>query len=126
MIKKTTLVFAFMSGFMLQSAAIASDDRAQHFKGEPSHTLEQAVKNFSEYNKKLAVIMQKDKLKPIDMGEIHQLTYTLENALEKIADALENIEENLEDVHQASEKGDYDKALKKGREYLTESRKIIP
>ena len=124
MIKKTTLIFTFVSGLLMQGYAIASD--VQHFKGVPSHTLEEAVKNFSEYNKKLAVIMQKQELKPVDMAEIHQLTYTLENALAKIEDALERIEDNLEEVHQASEKGDYDKALKKGREYLIESAIIIP
>lgn len=126
MIKTTTLVFAFVSVFALQGAAVASDDRAQHFKGVPSNTLEEAVKNFSEYNKKLSVIMLKDKIEPVDMGKIHQLTYTLENALAKIKKSLDNIEENLEDLHQASEKGDYDKAHKKGRKYLTESEKIIP
>ncbi|MBE0493959.1 MAG: hypothetical protein IBX48_06410 [Thiomicrospira sp.] len=126
MIKKTILTLAFVSIFALQGTAIASNDKAQHFKGQPSHTLEQAVKNFSEYNKKLAVIMQKEKLEPVDMAEIHELTYTLENALEKIENALEQIEDDLEDVHQASEKGQYDKALKKGRAYLKNAQTIIP
>lgn len=126
MIKKTTLTLAFVSIFALQGTAFASSDRDQHFKGEPSHTLEQAVKNFSEYNKKLAVIMQKEKLEPVDMAEIHQLTYTLENALEKIEDALEQIEDDLEEVHQASEKGQYDKALNKGRAYLKNAQTLIP
>lgn len=126
MINKTTLAFAFASSLALQGTAMASDDMPQHFKGLPSHTLEEAVKNFSEYNKKLSVIMLNDELKPVDMAEIHKITYTLENALDVIEDAIDNIEDNLEEVHQASEKADYDKALKKGREYLTESAKIIP
>lgn len=126
MINKTTLAVAFVSTLALQGSVIASDDMPQHFKGVPSHTLEEAVKNFSEYNKKLSVIMLKDELKPVDMAEIHQLTYTLENALDVIEDAIDNIEDNLEDLHKASEKAHYDKALKAGREYLDESRKIIP
>lgn len=126
MINKTTLAFVFASSFALQGAAVASDDMPQHFKGQPSHTLEEAVKNFSEYNTKLSDILRKDELKPVDMGEIHQLTYTLENALDVIEDAIDNMEDNLEELHQASEKGQYNKALKKGREYLDESQKFIP
>lgn len=124
MLKKTSVLLALTAGLIFNGVLMASD--SQHFKGEPSKTLEQAVKNFSVTNQKLATIMQKDKLEPIDMGEIHQLTYTLENALEKIQDELKKIEDLLEDVHQASEKGQYDKALKQGREYLSKSQKIIP
>ncbi|HEY9018453.1 DUF6746 family protein [Thiomicrospira sp.] len=126
MINKATLAFAFISSLALHTTAMASDDMPRHFKGEASHTLEAAVKNFSEYNKELAAILQKDELKPVDMAEIHKITYTLENALDVIEDAIDNIEDNLEDLHKASEKAQYDKALKKGREYLDESQKIIP
>jgi uncharacterized protein YukE len=52
------------------------------------------------------------------MAEIHQLTYSLENALARIKKQLEESAELLEDVHQASEKAQYDNALKQGRAYL--------
>lgn len=123
MIKKN-LVATIFSALFISSAVMASEPK--HFKGEPSETLEKAVKNYSEYNQKLAIIMAKDTLKPADMAEIHQLTYTLENALKQIEKEIEIIENLLEDVHKASEKADYEKTLTQGRAYLSKSQILIP
>lgn len=84
-------------------AVLASDDRPDHFKGVPSETLEAAVGNFSEYNKKLAEILAKDELTPEDMVHVHELTYTLENALEKLEKSgLRHVIEVLKDVDDVS------------------------
>lgn len=121
---KRALIITLLSAAFFSPALKASEP--QHFKGLPAETLQEAVKNFSEYNQKLAAIMAKDNLMPADMAEIHQLTYTLENALERIEKEMDKIEDLLEDVHLASEKAQYDKALKKGREYLSKSQTLIP
>lgn len=126
MIKKLTVLFGLSLMILLSINTLAHASEPQHFKGEPSKTLEQAVKNLSIYNKKLAVLMQKDQLTPVDMAEIHQLSYTLENALERMEDELEIIEDLLEDVHLASEQADYDKALKQGRKYLDKIQILVP
>lgn len=52
------------------------------------------------------------------MVAIHELTYTLENALETIAEALGNIAELLEEVHVASETFDVDTIQNSGASYL--------
>src|SRR5690606_9646760 len=101
------------------------DDRPDHFKGEPSDSLEQALSNFSGYNRKLADILKQDSLSAADLHRIHQLSYTLENALAKISAEIEGLEELLEEVHIASETAGYEKTLEKGREYISLSQQII-
>lgn len=109
---------AILAASLLLSAPLSADDKLDHFKGEPSRTLTEAMGNFSEYNRKLETLLAKDELAPQDMHEIHVLTYTLENALQKIDDSVDELEEMLEDVHKGSEHGDPDKVKKQGKSYL--------
>lgn len=96
-----------------------------HFKGEPAKTLEQAVTNFSKYNNQLETLLAGE-LSPAVMGQIHQLTYSLENALETLDDSIDQLEDSLEEVHKASERADTTTVKSSGKQYLTNSRKIIP
>ncbi|MEE4249369.1 MAG: DUF6746 family protein [Alcanivoracaceae bacterium] len=109
---------ALLTASLLLSAAAFADDKPDHFKGEPSRTLAEAMNNFSEYNRKLEALLAKDDLAPQDMHEIHVLTYTLENALQKIDDSVDELEEMLEDVHKGSEHADPDKVKTQGKAYL--------
>lgn len=113
---------AAATSLLIASPAMASDP--EHFKGEPSDTLEQAVANFSEYNGKLEQVLA-DELTPEAMNEVHRLTYTLETALEKLEDELDELKDTLETVHKASERADADTVRSAGERYLTSSRKII-
>jgi len=125
--KKLALCAAItLSVFSFSGVALASEDRADHFKGQPSETLEAAVSNFSEYNKKLAEVLAKDELAPADMVQVHELTYTLENALEKIRDELEELADILEEVHVASEELDAAEIREQGGRYLDTAGKVIP
>lgn len=96
----------------------------EHFKGLPANTLEQAVSNLSVYNKKLEEILMGE-LTPTAMAEIHQLTYTLENALETLENSIESIEDTLEKVHKGSERADTATVKSASEQYLTETKKII-
>lgn len=107
------------------SALAFADDRPDHYQGKPAKTLEQAVANFSEYNQKLADILAKKELSAADMHQVHELTYTLENALEKIRDELDDLEDVLEEVHEASEYANITKVQKYGKVYLETARKVI-
>jgi hypothetical protein len=113
-----------LAGLALIGGNVVADDY-EHFEGKPSENLEQAVKNFSEYNNKLEAILGKGELSMQDMGEIHELTYTLENALKRIDEEVDNLEETLESVHVASETGDTDTVQSKGERYLSTSRQLI-
>ncbi|MEX2328024.1 MAG: DUF6746 family protein, partial [Pseudomonadales bacterium] len=101
--------------------AHATDKRPEHFKGKPAHTLEEAVNNLSEYNRKLAVILERKELGPHDLHEVHQLTYTLENALEKLHAEYATMADALEDVHVASERADAATVKAQGKVFLETS-----
>lgn len=107
------------------SAFVLADDRPDHYQGKPAETLEQAMANFAEYNQKLADILGKKELQAADMHKVHELTYTLENALEKIRDELEELAETLEDIHVASEHANIADVKKHGTVYLETARKIV-
>ncbi|SES70222.1 hypothetical protein SAMN05216326_10273 [Nitrosomonas marina] len=110
--------------FMVASAA-AADDSHGHFKGKPSETLEQALVNFSEYNQKLSEVLKQETLSALDMQQIHELTYTLENALEKINASMLELTETLEAVHVGSETGDTETTRAEGLRYLETARQIV-
>lgn len=111
----------------LGSVSLAADEgqRQSHFKGKQSATLEQAVTNFREHNAKLAKLLAKDKLTPQDALEVHELTYTLENALKKINSDFAELADVLEEVHVASEKIDTATIKKRGKVYLDTAGKVI-
>lgn len=113
---------AIAVSLLIATPVFASDPA--HFKGQPANTLEQAVANFSEYNNKLEKVLAGD-LPPETMNEVHQLTYTLENALQKLDDEIDELEETLEKVHKASEHADPDTVHSAGEQYLSNSRKIV-
>lgn len=125
--KKILLVPALAFGLGTALVAHSHDhDRYDHFEGEEAATLEDAVANFSAYNTRLAEMLERDELDAEALMAIHQITYTLENALEKIEDELDDLADVLEDLHKASETGDVDGAQKHGGAYLDTARKVIP
>lgn len=113
-----TLTAALMS----PALALASD--VSHYEAKPSDTLEQAVANFNEYNGRLEELLAGE-LDGSDMAQIHELTYTLENALEKIRAEAAEIADSLEEVHQASERSDAEAVRKYGNAYLGAAKKLI-
>ncbi|MCC5811502.1 MAG: hypothetical protein JJU06_14120 [Ectothiorhodospiraceae bacterium] len=120
-----SLSAAVLAAGLVAGAAMASD-RIDHFEGLSAETLEEAVANFSEYNNRLAGILEKESLSDDDLLRIHELTYTLENALEKINVELSELAETLEELHIASETGDDTGAQRHGAAYLETARKVIP
>ena len=87
----------------LGCVATANAGDVEHYEGEPSKTLEQAVKNFTDYNAKLAGVLDQDSLTMADIQQVHEYTYTLEQAVAKMRAELADLAVTLEEVHQASE-----------------------
>jgi len=110
---------------LLAFGSATASDRVDHFKGLPAETLEDAVNNFTEYNERLASIMAKEELTAADMATVHELTYTLENALGRINEDLAALAGLLEEVHVASETDDSQATQTKGQAYLETARTII-
>lgn len=115
----------FLTGLFVVAAPAFADDRVDHFKGEPSKTLDQALANLAAYNEKLSAVIGNETLTPQQMHEVHVLTYTLENAVARIDDELEEIAENLEAVHKASEHADPATVKARGKLYLEASGKLV-
>lgn len=122
--KHLILMITAVLGLGLTPLAVANESSA-HFEGKPAETLEQAVVNFSEYNNKLEKLLAQDELGPTELHEIHRLTYTLENALDRINEELEELEHTLEDVHLASERADAETVQTQGRIYLDTARTVV-
>ena len=122
---KTTLQIAAAAAALLFAALAFADDDYEHYKGEPSKTLEQAVANLSEYNNRLEKVLAGE-LTPEAMNEVHQLTYTLENALQKINEEAADLTDILEEVHLASESNQPAVVKERGEAYLAVSRTLIP
>ena len=121
--KKLSLLLAPLL-FLGLSAAAQADDRPDHYKGKRAETPEQARAYFAEYNAKLAAILAKDTLAPMDMVQVHELTYTLENAIEVLEPSVAGLSESLEEVHQASERLDAGVVKAEGRKYLDAAGKV--
>ena len=109
----------------LTSLSTHADDRISHYRGEASPTLEIAVQNLHSANAQLATLLSGE-LSAEDLGEIHELTYTLENALERLTIELEDIADDLEETHVGSERMAYDKVKSAGARYLQAIRVLIP
>lgn len=120
--RRTLISLVGCASLLLTPFAFA--DEVEHFKGKPAETLEQAVSNFKEYNQKLEQIL-KGELSPEAMNEVHQLTYTLENALGKINEEFDTLAETLESIHLASERADANTVKASGQQYLDVSRQVI-
>ena len=118
-------LFVAVVALGLSAVSWADSDRPAHAKGEPSETLQQAVSNLSEYNTRLEALLAKDDLSVTDMHEVHMLTYTLENALQKIQADLEGTAEVLEEVHIASETNKPEVVKEKGQVYLQTTRTLV-
>ena len=118
---KTMITLLFTLAAMALTPAMAQD-RPDHFEGKSPETLSQALEYFSEYNAKVAELLAKDELDIHDLAAIHELTYTLENSLEKTRDELAELAEVLEDLHVATETADYEGARTHGRAYLEKAR----
>ena len=122
---KNTVLMIATALFLGHAAVMMAGEKPGHFKGKPAETLEQAMSNFSEYNQKLSSILNQDNLSPQDMQQVHELTYTLENALNKINATMTELAETLEAVHVSSETGDAEGTKTEGIRYLDTAIQII-
>lgn len=113
------LTIATLSAALLSSGAVwATDSRPAHFKGVESADLTAAMANLAEYNQRFAVLLEQKTLTQEDLAAVHQLTYTLENALERISKDLGDVAETLERVHVASETMQPETVQTEGARYL--------
>ncbi len=123
--KLTAIAIAAVLGFAAFAGPATADEGVDHYEAKPSETLEQAVKNFSEYNQRLAEILKQDELTVDDLERIHQLTYTLEVALAKINEEMGDLPTTLERLHLSSEAHNAAEARGVGEVYLEIAQTVV-
>lgn len=116
----TTLMFATLFAF-----PCVSSERADHFQATPSPTLAAALDNIATYNPQLQKLLEKRSLTAADLNSIHELTYTLEQALARIGEEQRLAAEQLEEVHLASERGDVATVKRSGDAYVKATTPLI-
>lgn len=121
-----TLVPTLLLAGLLATTTTQAEEPTDHFEGKASNTLEEAVANFSEHNRRLAELLAQEELSMRDLGTIHELTYTLENALEKINEETAEMAITLEEVHLGSETGDVERVRANGETYLGAAQTLVP
>lgn len=92
-----------------------AQERISHYSGEPADSTTQALANLAEYNARLQALLAEDE---VDLHTVHELTYSLENALQRIQADLADAAEALEEVHLASEAADAETVKARGQAYL--------
>lgn len=100
---KTLVAVALLSGVL--SAPLRADEaeRFDHYQGERPGDLSSALTLLDDFAQRLQQQLANDNLDPVVLNEIHQLTYTLENALGRLSTDVAELAELLESVHVASE-----------------------
>ncbi len=103
--------------FSALSLPLVADDSVDHYAGKPSETLAEAVKNFTEGNARLRELLSGEVTNQ-DMADIHEVSYTLENAVAKLQRELNVLAVVLEDVHLASESFNQNTVSASGKAYM--------
>jgi hypothetical protein len=124
--KKTlSVVPALVLGLAMATGSLASE-RVDHYEAKTPKTLQEAVAYFAEYNGKLAATLEQEVLEAADLETIHELTYTLENALARMREDMAELADTLEALHLASEDHAESTAREHGAAYLATARTLVP
>ena len=115
-----------VSGLAFPAQADEDRPEIEHYRAEASETLKEAVRNFSEYNKRVSEVLKTSELSPMDVERIHEATYTLEESLEEIEEGVEDLEARLERLHRASEAHREKEVRESAGAYLETANTIIP
>lgn len=111
----------FFSVFV-NATTVSAKESYRHFPSVPSPDLATALCNLQSYNDKLTNILSKETLDAVDMAKVHELTYTLEDAVAQIQKDLNVVAENLESVHKASERIDQQAIDSHGSQYIAQTK----
>ena len=112
---KKLITFAFVCTMF---SSLVGATEVNHFKGAASPDLKSALCNLQNFDKKMAKLVGKKKMEMEDLAEIHELTYTLEVAVQKVQSELNVVAEELEKAHKGSEVLAEAKVKKAAQEYL--------
>ena len=113
-----SILIAFIAFTLSCFSYFGFAQEVEHFEGKPSPTLEAALANLTQFNAELEVLIEQESLSPEDHHQIHELTYTLENAMKRLNEEQLRLSELLEEVHLASERADSETVKASGSAFL--------
>ncbi len=119
------IALPFCSALLALAPAAFASEKNQHFPALPAPDVATALCNIASYNQKLAAITSKPEISSADMVKVHELTYTLENALQRLDKSLKLAAEELEKVHLASESLEQGAIKASGELYLQETTSLL-
>ena len=111
--------------FSMTTGNTFAGERADHYKGKVPKSLDQAINYLRSHNAQLNTLLKTEKLSPQQLDEIHQMTYTMENAIEKLKNGVTGISDSLEALHKASETGQTNITKSLGEKYLLLSKPLV-
>lgn len=109
---------------LIQTAAFAGEE-IRHYPSLEAPNTQVALCNLTKFNEKLQAITTKKNITPADMVKVHELTYTLENAVIRLQKDLDKIAVNLEKVHKGSEQLNQKVVKGSGKDYLAATKLIL-
>lgn len=119
---KNALCIITLSITLIANPAMANENTvqtAQHFAAKSAPDTNTAMCNLAQFNTILSKVTSADKIDPVAMVKVHELTYTLENALARLKITLEETAIALEEVHLASERFDESVVKSQSAAYLS-------
>jgi hypothetical protein len=91
-------------------------DRISHYEGQSFATKDQAISGLQDNNVKVKALLDSADFGVIEMEDIHQISYTLETAIDKLiadksaaTEKLEAVDEAVQAIHHASENHEEEK-----------------
>ena len=92
-------------------SASASEDRISHYASNKFNSSREAIASLSKNIKTIARIIENKKLHSQDLEDIHEISYSLEAAVDKIRadngkkneDKVDNLDEAVQAIHSSSE-----------------------
>ncbi|KPP82179.1 MAG: hypothetical protein HLUCCA04_05465 [Oceanicaulis sp. HLUCCA04] len=114
----------FCAALLLTPAALGQDDD-DHFEGAPSESLEEAIANLRTHTALLEARLAGE-VDQEAMMDIHEMSYTLENAVARLSAELDELAVALEEVHLASEQWDDETVREQGAVFVDGVRVILP
>lgn len=123
----TALAIGVMAG--LAAPAWANDaqqapNRVSHYAAQKAGSIDEALANLREANAKLTALLAGE-VGEYDIHDIHSLSYTLEESLERIGKEIKQLHGTVADMHFASEGLNRDAVIDYGKAYLSGIEKIV-
>ena len=113
----TALLMALLATMAVRSVA-ADGNRPQHFEGQKFETWQQAQTALNLANQELKALTEQPELSIQESVKIHQLSYTMENALQFMRKQIVETELILEELHLSSESPNLEQTRKLAEQYL--------